>query len=144
LVADVGDLRNSASNRGTAGAGISESYENIPNIVLMILDSAPKSMQWPGPANPLTLQYRLVLGVILYSILPLPGVPLHSVWTGPVGDVARALSRKKKFFSKKALRYAIKLDELYGVTWSFSGGPIENFRVRARGTSLLRSRSSIQ
>ena len=112
-MADVGVLRNPASKRGTAGAGISESYENIPNIVLMILDSAPKSMPRPGRANPLTLQYRSVLGVILYSILPLPGVPLHSVWTGPVGDVARALSRKKKTFSKKTPRYAIKLDELY-------------------------------
>eukprot|EP01052_Picozoa_sp_SAG31_P064721 SAG31_NODE_23559_length_501_cov_5.136816_1_plen_58_part_01 len=58
-MADVGVLRNPASSkttkRGTAGAGISESYENIPNIVLMILDSAPKSMPWPGRANPLTL-----------------------------------------------------------------------------------------
>eukprot|EP01052_Picozoa_sp_SAG31_P004343 SAG31_NODE_179_length_21090_cov_11.862871_7_plen_88_part_00 len=86
-MADVGVLRNPVSKRGTAGAGISELYENIPNIVLMILDSAPKSMLWPGRPNPLTLQYRSVLGVILYSILPLPGVPLHSVWTGPVGDV---------------------------------------------------------
>eukprot|EP01052_Picozoa_sp_SAG31_P078705 SAG31_NODE_38240_length_297_cov_5.792929_1_plen_29_part_10 len=29
MVADVGVLRNPASKRGTAGAGISESYENI-------------------------------------------------------------------------------------------------------------------
>eukprot|EP01047_Picozoa_sp_COSAG01_P130953 COSAG01_NODE_60599_length_294_cov_0.220513_1_plen_58_part_01 len=55
-------------------------------------------MPRPGRANPLTLQYRSVLGVILYSILPLPGVPLHSVWTGPVGDVPTRFSFKKKNF----------------------------------------------
>ena len=49
--------------------------------------------------NPVTLQYRSALGVILYSILGIPEVSLSqagdSNWDSlAVGDVVRALSRK--------------------------------------------------
>ena len=81
-MADVGVVRNPASNRGTAGVGPSESYEIIPNIVLMILVSAARSMPGPGRANPLTLQYRSVLVVVLFDILPLPGVSLSQAGDG--------------------------------------------------------------
>ena len=32
-------------------------------------------------------EYRSVLVLVVYHTLPLPGVPLHSVWLGPVRDV---------------------------------------------------------
>ena len=81
-----------AWKRGTAGVGPYKSYENIPDIVLMILVSAARSMPGPGRTNPLTLQHRLVLGVVLFDILPLPGVSLSQAGDGLYGT----LPRKKK------------------------------------------------
>ena len=36
-------------------------------------------------------EYRSVLLVGFYHILPLPWVPLHSVWSGPVRDVSKVM-----------------------------------------------------
>ena len=60
--------------------------------------------------------YRSVLRVPFYHILPLPGVPLHSVWTGSVRDVAAHFTKIDKISSKKTRRYSIKLNWLYWVT----------------------------
>ena len=81
-MADVGVVRNPASNRGTAGVGPSESYEIIPNIVLMILVSAARSMPGPGRANPIILEYRSVLGLVLFSTLGIPKVSLSQAGDG--------------------------------------------------------------
>ena len=51
--------------------------------------------------------------VLFYNILLIPEVPINSVWTGPVGDVARLFTKIQKYFCRKTQRKAIKLDELY-------------------------------
>ena len=81
-MADVGVVRNPAPKRATAGVGPSKSNENIPNIVLMILVSAARSMPGPGRGNPLTLEYRSVLGVVLFSTLAIPKVSLSQAGDG--------------------------------------------------------------
>ena len=55
-------------------------------------------------------EYRSVLLVGFYHILPLPVVPLHSVWAGPVRDVVRLFTKTQKYFCKKGPRSAIKLN----------------------------------
>ena len=50
--------------------------------------------------------------VLFYDLLPIPEVPIHSVWTVSVGDVVRFFLYKiQKYFSKKTPRNPIKLDE---------------------------------
>ena len=36
-------------------------------------------------------EYRSVLVLVIYHTIPLPGVPLHLVWSGLVRDVARGM-----------------------------------------------------
>ena len=81
-------------------------------------------------------EYRSVLLVGFYHILPLPGVPLHSVWSGPVGDVATRFAKKWEVFLKKFFKQFIKLNELYKVFEKHLKGHIQFFCTKRRATSL--------
>ena len=60
-------------------------------------------------------EYRSVLLVGFYNILPLPGVPLHPVWTGPVRDVVQLMQPNSEVFLQMFFDNLIKLIELYKV-----------------------------
>ena len=83
-----------------------------------------------------TLEYRPVLGVLFYHILPIPEVPLDPSWGQPVGDVPRLFTKIQKFKCRKGPRSAIKLNGLYCTTWPFSGGQLPFFGTKRVATSL--------
>ena len=58
-------------------------------------------------------EYRSVLLIGFFHILPLPGVPLHPVWTGSVRDVATLISKNQEVFRQNVFDSTIKLNELY-------------------------------
>ena len=66
--------------------------------------------------------YPSVLMIVFYHISPIPEVPIHSVWTGSVRDVAWLFTKIQKYFCTKGPRSAIKTNALYCTTWPFSGG----------------------
>ena len=49
----------------------------------------------------------------VFHILPLPGVPLHPVWTGLVRDVPQLMQPNQKVFMQMFFDSLIKLIELY-------------------------------
>jgi hypothetical protein len=58
-------------------------------------------------------EYRSVLLIGFFHILPLPGVPLHPVWTGLVRDVVELMQPNRKVFLQMFFDSLIKLIELY-------------------------------
>mgnify|MGYP007031120943 CR=1 FL=1 len=80
-------------------------------------------------------EYRSVLRVPFYHILPLPRVPLDFVWTGSVGDVARLFAKNQEVFIKKFFDQFIKLNELYKLVEKHLKAHIQNFDEKSRATS---------
>ena len=80
-------------------------------------------------------EYRSVLLIGFFHILPLPGVPLHLVWTGSVRDVSTLFAQNRKLLLKKFFNRAIKLGELYGSVEKHSKAHIQNFDEKSRATA---------